>query len=241
MNLTDRAAGRGGVESFFVAGTDTSVGKTLICSLLLGFFLDKKIKACCQKWITTGSKKPEDLLYILLKNNLGTGNLPLEVLSPYCFELAASPHLAAETEGRTVDPEVIKKSMIRAGTGKKVLLVEGVGGLQVPLRRDLLLIDLVAGLEIPVILVARSGLGTLNHTLLSIESLLTRKMPLAGIIFSDEQQYEAGDLLVNDNMDTIRELTGVSILGRLPRCSDYSEAVQSFRVIGEELLGIINK
>ncbi|MFP3983581.1 MAG: dethiobiotin synthase [Desulfurivibrionaceae bacterium] len=222
--------------AFFIAGTDTSVGKSLVCSLLLGFFLKNGFKAGCQKWVSTGSTKPDDLLYCLNNNSMAASSL--EVLAPYCFSLAASPHLAAEAEERIIDPEVIKKCLARARMDTEVLLVEGVGGVLVPLQRHMLLLDLVAGLDLPVILVARSGLGTLNHTLLSIEALKNRKISLSGIIFSDEQQYEPDDLLVNDNMRTIREMTGVSILGRLPRCSNYQEASRAFWPIGKKLAGL---
>jgi len=228
-----------GSAVLFIAGTDTSVGKTLICSLLLGFFQKRDFKALCQKWVSTGGENPDDLLYILQNNSPSPGEAPLDILAPYCFGSAASPHLAAEKAGRSINPEVIKKCLVRAQTDNEVLLVEGTGGLHVPLSRNLLLVDLVARLELPVLLVARSGLGTLNHTLLSIESLQNRGMPLLGIVFSDERHYEPVDPLVNDNMRIIREITGFSVLGRLPRCTDYQEADQAFRPIGENLLSIM--
>ncbi len=232
-------AGERGGDAFFIGGTDTSVGKTLVCSLLLGFFLEKGLKAGCQKWVSTGSRNPDDLLYCLRNNDLSEGTTAVNTMAPYRFSLAASPHLAAENEGRSIDPEVIKTSLSQAGSDHDVLLVEGVGGLCVPLRRDLLLVDLVAAFGLPVLLVARSGLGTLNHTLLSVEALKKRELPLLGIILSDDLHYEADDLLVNDNMKTIGELTGAPVLGRLPRCAGYREAVDAFKPIGVKLESVL--
>ncbi|MGM0682391.1 MAG: ATP-dependent dethiobiotin synthetase BioD, partial [Thermodesulfobacteriota bacterium] len=114
-----------GAVVLFITGTDTSVGKTLICSLLLGFFLDRDFKAICQKWVSTGGENPDDFFYIFQNNNLDPGETPLDILAPYCFSPAVSPHLAAEEAGRPIDPEVIKKCLAQARANSEVLLVEG--------------------------------------------------------------------------------------------------------------------
>lgn len=203
--------------SIFVGGTDTSVGKTFICGLLLAYLRKQGIKAGYQKWVSTGDKTgAADLDFCLATAGLATTPAEIDLQVPYRFSLPASPHLAAELEGRTVDPEIIIDRWHRLRARYDVLLVEGVGGLLVPLRRDLLLVDLLARLAMPALIVARSGLGTLNHTLLTLEALRTRAVPILGVVFSDTEPQE-NQMLVADNMRTIAEIGRVEVFGRLRR------------------------
>jgi dethiobiotin synthetase len=117
-------------------------------------------------------------------------------------------------EGRQVDDAVISNAFQVMAKRYELLVIEGVGGLFVPLRRDLLLIDLLARLRPPVLLVARSGLGTLNHTLLSLEALRSRNIPIFGVVFSDSP--EPGDeTLIADNIKTVAEIGDIKVFGRL--------------------------
>ncbi len=161
----------------------------------------------------------------------------LDLSVPYRFRLPASPHLAAEAEGGQVDPRRLQTLFRQALAGYEVLLVEGVGGLLVPLNRRTLLVDLVAELSLPVLLVARSGLGTINHTLLSLETLRRRAIPVVGVVCSDEDE-ELPERIVTDNLRTIAELGQVAVLGRLPRCRDLAAAREAFIPIGEALFSL---
>lgn len=219
-----------GEKSIFVAGTDTSVGKTFIASLLLGSFLEQGMGAAYQKWVSSGGNVSPDLIFCM-ENNGMSANHREQV--PYHFSFPASPHLAAELDDVLIDPQLIIDSCNRALGQNEILLVEGAGGLMVPLRRDLLLIDLLARLPMPTLLVARSGLGTINHSLLSVEALRQRGIPVLGIIFSDgEDEIAHDDPIVVDNMKIIAELAGVPVFGRLPRMAAYQDAVDVFRPIG---------
>jgi dethiobiotin synthetase len=117
---------------------------------------------------------------------------------------AASPHLAAERDGVVIDPEALALPTL-----DRPLIVEGAGGLMVPLTRDVLYIDVFAAWRAPVVLCTRTSLGTLNHTLLSLEALQRRAIPILGIALIGDAHA--------DNERTVRELGGVPILGRLPR------------------------
>ena len=160
----------------------------------------------------------------------------LDLVVPYRFSLPASPHLAAEQEGQEIDPKRVKQNFTQALAEHELVVVEGVGGLMVPLNRRLLLIDLVAQLKIPVLLVIRSGLGTINHTLLSLEALRRREIPLLGLVASDETQ-SSPELIINDNLRTLAQLGQAELFGRLPRCPDAATARAAFAPIGEAFLG----
>ncbi|MBU2539188.1 MAG: dethiobiotin synthase [Proteobacteria bacterium] len=220
------------MNAIFIAGTDTNVGKTHVCGLLLDFFLKKGIKTGYQKWAATGPESPPADLTECLR----MGGVPLvpELVGsqvPYHFFLAASPHLAAEQEDRVIDPELIRNKYQEMLARYELLIVEGVGGIMVPLNRELLLVELLGELKIPTLVVAKSGLGTINHTLLTIAGLRQRDIPVLGVIFSDGESVEY-ELLVEDNLRTIAEMGQVRVLGRLRRCADPVSARAGFVPVG---------
>ncbi len=211
-----------------ITGTDTSVGKTLVAALLLDYLQARGVDVGYLKLVSCGGAQADDCLFC--EDNSG---VKAEVV--YHFSLAASPHLAARQQGEMVDPARLAAALNKQND-HDVLVVEGAGGLCVPLNDDTLLIDFMAAHPMATLLVARSGLGTLNHTLLSVEALRSRNIPIFGIIFSDEMSYDPDDLLVCDNMATIARLSGLPILGRLPHCADFAEGQRFFAEIGAALL-----
>jgi dethiobiotin synthetase len=224
-------------NTLFITGTDTSVGKTFVCARLLEFLQGRGIQAGYQKWVATGveSEIPEDLAYCLKAVNIPVTPELVMQQTPYRFSFPASPHLAAEMEGEIIDPEIIIENYQALATQYQWLIVEGVGGIMVPLRRDLLLVDLLARLKPKTLVVARSGLGTLNHTLLTIEALRHRDIPILGIVFSDSTDPE-DEKLLEDNMKTVTDMGLVRIFGRLRREPDAEIARQAFGPIGEAIL-----
>ncbi len=242
-------------STLFITGTDTSVGKTFISALLLDFLLKNNLRAGYQKWVSTGdpeSEPPTDLRYCLRAAGRIPDRTDLHLQVPCRFRLPASPHLAAEFENRQVEPAVIIDAYRKMAKRYDILIVEGVGGLLVPLRRDLLLADLLSRLPLATLVVARSGLGTLNHTFLTLEALKNRDIPVLGVVFSDalSRAEEAAPLLANrrkdtktieellaaDNIRTIAETGKTRVFGRLPRCRDLQEAATIFAPIGRAIL-----
>ncbi len=224
------------MSAIFVAGTDTNAGKTHVCGLLLDFLLKEGVKAGYQKWAATGPESPP----ADLKACLGMAGIPLEpelVHSQvvYHFALPASPHLAGEQEGKSVDPERIRQKYQEMSARYELLVVEGVGGIMVPLNRELLLVDLLRELKIATLVVAKSGLGTINHTLLTLEGLRRRGIPVLGVVFSDGASGE-DDLLAEDNMRTIAEIGQVRVFGRLRRLPDPVEARAAFVPVGRAIV-----
>lgn len=229
------------MRAIFVAGTGTNVGKTHVCGLLLDFLRTKGLAAGYQKWVATGPEFPPADLVACLQ----MAGLPLvpELISRqvvYHFALPASPHLAAEQVGVKVEPELIRIRYQEMLACHELLIVEGVGGLMVPFNRELLLADLLRELKIPILVVAKSGLGTINHTLLSLEALRHREIPVLGVVFSDAASDE-DDLLVEDNMRIIAEMGRVQVFGRLRRHFDPAQARLGFVSVGRaiaEALGL---
>lgn len=171
----------------FVSGIDTDAGKTIATGWLAGRFLREGRNVVTAKLVQTGS---DDLSPDILTHRrlMGKGLLPADLdgrTMPETFRYPASPHLAAELEGRTVDFAKIERALMSLEAQYETVLVEGAGGLMVPLTRELLTIDYVAENGWPVWFVTSGKLGSVNHTLLSLEAMKRRDMPLAGLIFND--------------------------------------------------------
>ncbi|BDU71701.1 dethiobiotin synthase [Mesoterricola silvestris] len=183
------------MKSVFVAGTDTDAGKTVVAAALV-----LALGARYWKPIQSGLREAPggDTGVVARLTGRRPGDFPPPV---YAFMAALSPDQAAAEEGLGLDPGRI---VLPEGP----LVVEGAGGLLVPLDGGTLMIDLAARLGLPVVLAARTGLGTLNHTLLSLEALHRRGLPVAGVVFSGADHPR--------NIETIARLGGAPILGRIP-------------------------
>ena len=181
-----------------IVGTDTDVGKTVVSALVV-----QGLGAHYWKPVQSGLDGPSDSQSIQRLIDL-----PAERLLPEAYRLTApvSPHWAAERDGVTIDPERLQLPSPEAVPGP--LVVETAGGLLVPLRRDWLQIEQLQRWQLPVLLVARSGLGTLNHTLLSLEALERRGIPVLGLVLNGPPHA--------DNPRTLSELGGVPVLLELP-------------------------
>lgn len=218
----------------FITATDTGVGKTLVSGLLLHFLLKQGVRAGYQKWVATGVEKQiEDLDRVLDLAGQPQAADELDQVVPCRLPYPASPHLAAELAGQEIDPAEITRAYEKLKSRYEVLLVEGVGGLMVPLRRDLLLADLLGRLQISTLLVARSGLGTLNHTLLSLEALRKRSIPVLGVLLTDGPAED--ETVAADNLETIAAMGRVRVFGRLPWRESTDELQTAFRAIGREI------
>lgn len=180
---------------FVIAGTDTGVGKTVFAAALAGA-LDGVYWKPIQCGLADGGDR---------ETVRRLSGLPKDRILPEVYRLAmpASPHIAAEREGITIDPEKLKPP-----AAERPLVIEGAGGLMVPITPSLLQIDLFARWQARVVLVARTALGTINHSLLSLEALRARHVPVFGVAFTGEENEPV--------RRTIADLGRVSDLGRLP-------------------------
>jgi dethiobiotin synthetase len=226
----------------FVAGTDTGVGKTFITALLAKALVDHGIDVKVQKWVSTGnSNLSEDCVFIyemLGNKSQDTTGFGSDV-APYCLPLPASPHLAAEQAGVTIETEVIRDTFFRLESSCEILIVEGIGGVLVPLSRAMLLADLVADLNLPALIVARSGLGTLNHTLLTLEALRHRNVQIVGVILNGQGSEDSS--IVRDNQRTISEMGQVEVFGVLPRVKSPLDALSSIAPMAARILNVLKE
>jgi len=178
-----------------VTGTDTGVGKTVFAAALAG-----ALKAQYWKPIQAGLDDGSDAVRVATLSGLAPGSILREA---YRLNPACSPHRAAELDGVTIDPA---RLALPGGDGP--LVIEGAGGALVPVTRELLFADLFARWGAPAVIVARTALGTINHSLLTIEALRARLVPILGVAFVGAPQ--------EDSETTIAALGGVRRLGRLP-------------------------
>lgn len=184
--------------AFVVTGTDTDVGKTVLAAALVG-----ALDGCYWKPVQAGLAGETDAETVRRLALVSADRIIPEV---YRLTMPASPHLAAERDGIEID--VDRLAGLPAAGGAHPLIAEGAGGLMVPLTRKHLQIDLFVRWGLPVILCASTRLGTINHSLLSIEALRRRGIPLLGVAFVGDEQA--------DSEQTIVEMGGVRRLGRLP-------------------------
>lgn len=169
-----------------VSAIDTDAGKTIATGLLARHLLDKGQVVITQKPVQTGcSGRPEDILVHRKLMGASWHALDEQHLScPYCFPFAGSPHLAAQLAGKIIDPAVIEQATNTLNGKVDQLIIEGAGGIMVPLTPDLLQIDYFAAHNYPLILVTSPRLGSINHTLLSLEALQKRNIELLGIVYN---------------------------------------------------------
>jgi len=188
---------------YIVTGSDTDIGKTVFAAALTGALSAAYWKPV-QAGIDADGKTDSDRIADL------TG-IPRDQILPEAYRLATacSPHRAAEIDGVTIDPDRLALPGLAAP-----LVVEGAGGVLVPLARGLTYADIFARWAAPVVLVASTRLGTINHSLLAIEALQRRDVPILGIAFSGDAN--------EDSERTIAEMGGVKRLGRLPWLSPLS-------------------
>lgn len=202
----------------FVSGTDTGVGKTVVAAAIAAALRARGEQVVAFKPVLTGTDEPpqpgwpadDDLLA------LAAGMRPQDV-APRRFGPPVSPHLAAALAGTTIDPATLLAAFARCAADAETVVVEGVGGLMVPLAPDYLVRDFAEALVLPLVIAARPGLGTINHTLLTIEAAQAAGLHVAGVVITPWP--ESPTAIESDNCATIARLGNVEVatLPRLPR------------------------
>ena len=234
------------VRGVFITGTDTDVGKTWVAAGLTAALRGRGIKAAYFKPVQSGCPReggrliPTDADFA---RTLAGLTEPLEVLTPIALRLALAPGVAAAQEGVTVDLERIAASLRDLAGRYDFLVVEGAGGLYVPLvGTHFVVLDLIRWLGLPLAVVAKSGLGTINHTVLTVKAALAANLRVAGVILN--RYPDNPGLAEETNPRVIEALTGVPILGRLPEVPDLTSPagrevfLAAITPIAEQLMGL---
>jgi dethiobiotin synthetase len=205
----------------FVTGTDTGVGKTVVACALARALRARGVDLGVFKPSETGVGAAGPLDALALREAAGARD-PIEDVCPEALELPAAPAVAARAQGRALDRGRIRDAAARLRARRGFLLVEGAGGALVPLAPGFDTLDLAEELGLPVLVVARGALGTINHTLLTLEALAARGIPLAGVVVSHgPAALSAPDAA---NLAWLREALGPRLLGELPPLADPASA-----------------
>jgi len=196
-------------RGYFVTATDTGVGKTFVTAALAATLRARGRDVAVFKPVQSGAVADDPSGDAVL---LGADCV-------YAFSAPLAPLVAARAEGRTIELEPILARAGELAREHELLLVEGAGGLLVPLADDLDLADLAAALGLPLVIVARAGLGTVNHTLLTIEAARARGLDLAGVVLNGKNDESTAE-----NAALIEERSGVRVLAQVPRLADPADA-----------------
>ncbi|MFY4813143.1 dethiobiotin synthase [Haloarcula sp. AONF1] len=211
--------GRVAEDGVFVVGTDTGVGKTVVTAGLTGWLRETGTEAVAVKPCQTGYPPDDDAAFV--ESVCGTADAAV------CLQ-RLSPPLAPEVAAREADDDVtLSYESIRDGVadvvaGSETAVVEGIGGLRVPLADDREVIDLVSDVGLPALVVARSGLGTLNHTALTVQALRRRGVPVVGVVLNE---YEDATTAERTNPGVIERMTECSVWPMPPIDMESSDSV----------------
>jgi len=198
------------VRGCFVTGTDTGVGKTVLTAAIVASLRSRGVAVRPLKPLITGLDEPPDPDWPPDHELLAraAGRSPEEV-ALFSYGPPVSPHLAAALAGRPVDPRALREAIARAAEEAEVSVIEGVGGLLVPLADGYDVRDLARELALPVLIAARPGLGTINHTLLTLEAARAAGLRVAGVVMTPWPP-EPGEI-ERSNRDTVARLGSVTV------------------------------
>lgn len=216
------------IPSLFITGTDTDIGKTVLTATLLCALRRCGNNAICMKPFQTGATRMDnqwsapDVALPLQWSHLNRDDVPYELIAPYCFEPPCSPHLAARQVHIEPTLHRVEECFTALASQFDTVLCEGAGGILVPINQQESFIDLAVRLQLPVIVVARPSLGTLNHTLLTLHALRHRDLTVAGVVLVDRTGSSWGDI-EKDNVETIEQRGNTTVLGILPHVPDVAD------------------
>jgi dethiobiotin synthetase len=201
------------MPSFFITGTDTGVGKTWFTAWLVRAWRARGHRAVALKPVSSGDRADAEIL-----REAGGNTLSLEEINPHYFRAAATPLVAAREEERSIDFAAENRRILGLQARFTHLAVEGVGGWRVPLAPKYEVRDWARDLGLPVVVVARAGLGTLNHTLLTVENIRAAGLRCAGVVLNAELAADAEkkspdfELVRRSNLDLLHELLLLPVL-----------------------------
>ncbi len=212
-------------RDIFITGTDTGVGKTVLSLLLMQYYYAKGMNPFYIKPFQTGCKDPydtdSDAKFIYNHAQQLKGKNPADSLV-YIHKNPKAPYFAARDQGETIDLSAVEKKIDEKRKHHNPLIIEGAGGLMVPVTDDKMVVDIIKQTRATTIVAARAGLGTINHTLLTIEALRAREIEIAGVFFIDTgAQPLVPEKMVRENSEAIENISGVKVAGVIGRIDDF--------------------
>ncbi|NTW76304.1 MAG: dethiobiotin synthase [Syntrophaceae bacterium] len=210
----------------FVAGTDTGIGKTVLSLLLMQYFYERGFTPFYIKPAQTGCcnvhDQDSDARFIYEHVKALFGQNPADSMI-YCFKNPKAPYFAARDEAQEIDFSVITAAVEAKSAAYSPLIIEGSGGIFVPVTEKLMVIDMIQITKAKTIIAARAGLGTINHTLLTLEALRRRSLAAAGIILLAGEKEAAHPEIIRENMEAIEKFSGIKVGGVIGNITDFSK------------------
>jgi dethiobiotin synthetase len=190
-----------------VSGIDTGIGKTTVTGLLARWFKDNGARVITMKMVQTGGTGlSEDIReHRKIAAMEFTEEDAMGLTCPYIFPMACSPHLASRLDGRYINPDLITDSANQLAEVYDLVLLEGAGGLFVPLHSDLLIIDLITQNNWPVILVSGPRTGSINHTIAALDAIKHREIELQGLVYNLEKESGTDQRIIEDSRNFFTE------------------------------------
>lgn len=208
-------------KGIFITGTDTNVGKTVISAGLMYLLRNSEYSACYFKPALSGAIEaegkliPGDTRFVKKISNLKEDYYDM---TPFVFKTPVSPHLASKLENKKIHKKIIFDKFNKLKNQYDYIICEGAGGIIVPITQEgYMMYDLIKDLNMDVIITSRAGLGTINHTTLTVKYAESLGIKVKGIIING---YEKENICHDDNIEMIKKLTGVPILGIIPKMKD---------------------
>lgn len=230
------------MKGIFITGTGTDIGKTVITSSLLAA-LSESIKVGVMKPVQTGAHRacnkwvcPDIEEYCRISGMEAPTELPSD-MCPYLYEPACSPHLAGRLTGYHPEIRVIKQSADKLSQRFSLVLVEGAGGVMVPLNETETTLDLMKLLDFPVLIVSANVLGTISHTLTAIDVLRSRDIPLLGVMMNElTPTTNENRFIREDNPAAIEQFGNIPVLGHLRKLDARENPIKAFKEDAAPLL-----
>ena len=211
----------------FITGTDTGVGKTFVARAIAGALKRGGLDVGVMKPVESGCATKDGKLIpsdaLALKEAAGADD-PIDVINPYRFAAPVAPNVAARLEDKEIDLSIIKKLYGELSVKHDIMIVEGAGGLLSPVTDTENAAEVAALLDLPLIVVAPSTLGVINHTLLTLRAAEEYKLPVLGVILNHPSPIDPADPSTQYNLEEIKRLAGVPVLGELPYLGDEKTA-----------------
>ncbi len=204
----------------FVTGTDTGIGKTVVTAGLAAVMQSLGYKAGVYKPVQSGAEEKNGFLISPDLSFVKQLDFYVETLCTYLLKPPAAPYIAAEIDGVNINLSSIKRDYLAMKQSCEVLLVEGAGGLMVPVTKDSMMSDVAKMLDIPLVIVIRPDLGTINHTLLTINQAKASGLDIAGVIIN-RYPLRTGDMAIKTAPRLIEEYSDAGILGIIPEIPDF--------------------
>ena len=212
-------------DNIFVTGTDTGVGKTVLSLLLMQFFYANGCSPFYIKPVQTGCRDPydkdSDAMFIYKHVKQLTNKDPADSIV-YCFREPKAPYFASRNEGKTIELKTIQDALNKISQSQSPVIMEGAGGLLVPVNEETLMIDIIKMTGAKPIIAAHAGLGTINHTLLTVEALYKRDIQPIGIVFINGGKKPVPQDMISDNIKAVESYSGIKVAGVIGRIKNFS-------------------